>query len=365
MLNRLKDYFDAAASAVRERMRLIIVAVVGVALIAIIGSYFFFHAKARTPEFALTAASEAIESHDSRAFNRAVDVDQLLNSSYDGFVDGLMESDRAMSPEAREAITNFTQMLRVPIINSLKTAIDAYVETGNLDGNVKDAGDEHLMAASDIMDRAGLSKLEFRQVDNVIVDRNDPDRAVADIRFYQPETDSDFVFKVVIERKEDENWRVVRIDNFSEFTEIVAKARRAALDKYLAQTAEINLRHDQTIREAEQKYGTILSLGSLGQDQTRVDLNVLLTDVVKKDWEVRKQELFSVEVPKAAETLQNLRLKICDLSIESAEDYARWMEDKKSTTAKAADDKRKQVQALMEEERLLISRMTRLPSDNQ
>ena len=368
MLNRLKGYLNEAMAAVHERMKFIIAGVVAVILIAIIGAYFFFHTKARTPDYALQAAGEAIEKHDSRMFNHVVDVERLLNSSYDGFVDGLMESDRAMSPEAREAITNFTQMLRVPIINSLKTAIETYVETGNFDRQTKVGDEEDFMAATDIMERAGLSRLEFRRVDAVTVDPNNNDRAIADVRFYQPETANDFVFKVVVEREEDDNWRVVRIENFQEFTEIVAGTRRAA---YLAQTLEINLRHDQTIREAEQKYGTILSLGSLGQDQTRFDLKVLLTDVVKKDWEVRKQELFSVEVPKAAETLQNLRMKICDLSIESAEDYARWMEDKKGSTVKAAEDKRKQVQTLMEEERLLISRMTRqtfeehVPADEQ
>lgn len=359
MLNRIGNYFSASATALAERMKFIAVGILIIALIAIIGAYFFSHSKARTPDYALNMVSDAIRLHDSRAFNSVVDVEQVLNSSYDGFVDGLIESDRAMSPEAREAITNFTQMLRTPIINSLKTAIETYVETGKFDQQPTVEDDDHFMAATDIMERAGLSKLEFRKIDGIAIDPNNEDRAVADLRFYQPEANDDFVFKVVVERGDDENWRVIRIDNFREFTEIVAQIRRVALDQYLAQTSEINLRHDQTIREAEQKYGTILSFGSLGQDQTRFDLKVLLTDVVKKDWEVRKQELFSVEVPKAAETLQNLRLKICDLSIGSAEDYAKWMEDKKGSTVKAAEDKRKQVQALMEEERILISRMTR------
>ena len=359
MLNRIKNFFNTSRAALLDKMKYIVGGIVAVGLIAVIGAYFFFHAKARTPDYALNLLNESIQNHDVRTFNSVVDVDQVLNSSYDGFVDGLMESDRAMSPEAREAITNFTQMLRVPIINSLKTAIETYVETGNFDQQSNVEGDNNFMAATDIMERAGLSKLEFRKIDGVTIDPNNEERAIADIKFYQPETDKDFVFKVIIERGDDNNWRVSSIENFREFTEIVAQMRRAALDSYLAQTSEINLRHDQTIREAEQKYGTILSLGSLGQDQTRFDLKVLLTDVVKKDWEVRKQELFSVEVPRAAEPLQNLRMRICDLSIGSAEDYAKWMEDKKSATAKSAEDKRKQVQILMDEERLLISRMTR------
>lgn len=329
-----------------------------VLLIAITGAYFFLHSKVRTPDLALKMIGESIDAHDTRAFNKVVDVDNVLNSSYDGFVDGLIESDGAMSPEAREAITNFTQMLRQPIIDSLKTAIETYVESGSID-QTSGAGDNQFMAASDIMERAGLSKLEFKQVDGIVIDERNPDRAIADIRFNQPEATSDFVFKVVLDRSDDMNWRVVRIDNFRDFTEVVAKIRRAALDKYLEQTAEINLRHDQTLREAEQKYGAILSLGNLGQDQTRFDLKVLLTDVVKKDWEVRKQELFSVDVPRAAETLQNLRMRICDLSIGSTEDYAKWMEDNKSATMKSAEEKLKQAKVLTDEEKKLIARMTR------
>lgn len=340
-----------------NRMKLAFAGAAAVVLIAIIGAYFFFHAKAHTPEDTLELIGQSIEAHDSSQFNRLVDVDRLLNTSYDGFVEGLIESDQSMAPEAREAITNFTQMLRVPIISSMKTAIDTYVETGAFDQATPD--DEEFMAASEIMDRAGLSRLEFRNIDSVTTDSENENRAFADVRFYQPETNEDFVFRIVIERDEEENWRVERIENFREFTELVAQTRRASLDKYLEQTAEINLRHDQTIREAEQKYGSILSLGSLGQDKTRFDLKVLLTDVVKKDWEVRKQELFSVDVPKAAEPLQKLRMQICDLSIESADDYAKWMEDKKGATVKSAEEKRKQVQTLLEEERKLINRMTR------
>ena len=179
---------------------------------------------------------------------------------------------------------------------------------------------------AEIMERAGLSKLDYRGIDGVSLDENNPNRAIADVRFYQSEAANEFVFKVVLEKDDDSDWRITRLENFREFTELIAQTRRAALDKYLEQTS---------------------------------DLKVLLTGVVKKDWEVRKQELFGVEVPKAAEPLQNLRMRICDLSIESAADYAKWMEDKKSATVKSADEKHKQVLVLLDEEKLLIGRMTR------
>ena len=199
--------------------------------------------------------------------------------------------------------------------------------------------------------------MEFRQVDEIKMDSEDNNKAIAEVRVYQQEAARDFTFEVELTKDERGNWKVTSIKNFRNFINMVNQTRRTQLDKYLDETAAIITRHDNTIREAEQKYGSILSIGSLGQDNTRSDLKVLITDVVKKDWEVRKQELFNVSVPKGAEALQNLRIKICDLSIESADLYAKWLSDKKAATIKEAEEKRKQVQTLQEEEKLLVNRM--------
>ena len=118
------------------------------------------------------------------------------------------------------------------------------------------------------------------------------------------------------------------------------------------------MRHELAIREAEQKFGTILSLGSLGQDNTRAELKTLMDDVYKKDWEARKQELFSLHVPKDAETLQNLYMKICDLCIDYATDYSKWLDDKNAMTIKSAETKLHQAQTLMTEAAALAKRMS-------
>ena len=154
-------------------------------------------------------------------------------------------------------------------------------------------------------------------------------------------------------------WHVVDIKNFREFIEMLNQTRHEQLKEYLEETESIITRHDKTIKDAEQKYSSILSSGRLGQDNTRNNLKNLMIDVIKKDWEVRKQELFNVKIPKDAEALQNLRIKICDLSIESAELYAKWMDDKNAATIKEADNKRKQVQTLFDEEKLLVARMSK------
>ena len=337
----------------------------GLALIIILCViYFSVISASNTPEGTIKLIEEAVATHDKEKFDKYVDVDNLLNTSYDSFVDGMISADTTMSEEVKSSVMNFTQILKVPMIASMKAGIDNYINTGSFTDNSKinseeKSADEHQIALSEVLERAGIDKLEYRQVDKAIIDKDDENKAIVEVIAFQKETAKDFIFEVEMQRDDKGDWRVKGIKNFRNFINMMNQTRREQLDKYLEDTASIINRHDKTIREAEQKYGSILSSGSLGKDDTRVDLKTLMTDVVKKDWEVRKQELFNVSVPKGAEALQNLRIKICDLSIESAELYSKWMEDKKASTIKDADDKHKQVQNLLEEEKFLVNRMTK------
>jgi len=315
------------------------------------GGYYYFHVSADTPEYAIKAVSHSIEKHDLNEFHRVVNVDSVLNSGYDGFVDGMTSFDSTMTPEAKESIRNLTQMLRAPLIISLKAAIDAYVSTGDLNTQ------EHIGVA-EMVQRMGLNDIEVRGVKNIQLNDANRNEAFADLVIFQKELDRDFPIQVLLTRGDDGRWQIVRVQNFKDFVAQINQVRRAAIDEYLVKSTEINTRHELALREAEQKYGSILSVGSLGQDKTRAELKALMSDVVKKDWEARKQELFSLHVPKDAETLHNLYMRICDLSIGYADDYAKWMDDKNSLTIKTAESKLQQAHTLMTEAAALVKRMT-------
>ncbi len=325
----------------------------GVAALAVVvtgGGYYYFHTNIDTPETAIKAVTRSIEKHDVKNFHKAVDVDSLLDSGYAGFVDGLTAFDNSMTPDARDAIKTFTEMLRAPVLLSMKSAIDSYVETGNLnlDENV---------GVSEILHRTGLNDVEVRSVQNIQVKDANRDEAFADVIVFQSELGREFPFQITLVRKDDK-WQIARIENFKEYVAQVAQARREQINDYLANVGEINSRHEATIREAEQKYGLILSMGSLAQDKTRAELKTLMNDVIKRDWEVRKRELFSLTVPKDAESLQKLYMQICDLSIAAAQDYAKWMDDKNAATIKSAEGKIHQSQTLMTEAASIARRMS-------
>lgn len=326
----------------------------GLAALAIVvtgGGYYFFHVKSDGPEAAINAVTLSIERHDVTEFHRAVNVDSLLDSGYAGFVDGLTAFDNSMTPDARDAIKTFTEMLRTPLMLSLKSAIDSYVATG--DPNLKEN-----VGVAEILQRTGLNDIEVRKVKNIELNDANRNEAFADVIVFQPELGHEFPIQITLARNNENQWQIVRIENFQEYVSKVAEARRHLLGEYLSKAGEINSRHAAAIREAEQRYGTILSTGNLGQDKTRAELKALMTDVIKTDWETRKQELFVLKVPKDAETLHNLYMKICDLSIAAAQDYAKWMDDKNAATIKAAEDKIHQAQTLNSEAMAIAKRMT-------
>ncbi len=326
----------------------------GLAALAVVvagGGYYYFHVNTDTPAYAIEAVSKSIEHRDVKEFNRAVNVDSVLDSGYEGLADGLAAVDSTATPETQETLRNVTRMLREPMLASLKSAVNSYVATGTL--NPKEN-----VGVLEILERAGLNGAEIRDVKNVELNDADKNEAFADVIVYQPELGRDFPIEIILSRGKDDRWQITRVKNFQEYVAQITQARREQLNQYLAQAAEINARHDVTIRAAESKYGLILSAGSLAQDKTRAELKTLLDDTFKRDWEARKQELFGLHVPKDAETLHNLYLRICDVWIDAAQDYGRWLDDNNALTIRAAEDKIHQAQDLTSDAANLAKRMT-------
>lgn len=326
----------------------------GIAALAVAvagGGYYYFNMRTDTPDYAIKAVSESIEKHDVQEFHRVVNLDSVLDSGYNGFVDGMTAPGNVTTPDAKEAIRNFTQILRVPLLLSLKTAVDSYIETGSFDT-------KEYVGVMELIERTGLNDIEVRGVHNIKLNDENKNEASADLVIYQPELGREFPIQITLTRGADNQWQVSRVRNFQDYVAQITQARRIQLDEYLAKAGEINAKHEAKIRESEQKYAAILTQGNLAQEKTRIELKTLLNEVLKPDWEARKQELFSLPVPKGAAQLHDLYMKICDSSIAAAQDYAKWLDDKNIATIKAAEEKIHQVQTLMAEAAILAKRLT-------
>ncbi len=322
-------------------------------LIAVAAGAWYFKIYTKTPEYAMKQIEASLVQHDGKLFHRYVDMDALLDNSYDEFLEGLMGVDQALTEDAKGAVGNFAQMMKRPLLLSFHTAVDQYVETGTWSAGEDGKNEYEQMGDSEFLMRSGLQKMEFRGLDGIEED-SDTGRAVANTRVYQKDAQEEFVFEVMLKKAENGDWRVEEIRNLEDFMKLVGRARQKEMEKYLEDTAAIITKHERIIRDAEMKYGDILSAGSLGNPVTREEIRKLMKDVIQKDWEERKQELFMVSVPVSAQTLQHLRMRICDLYIDYAKGYAEWMLDKKAVTVRDADAKLKQAKTLEQEERALM-----------
>ena len=147
---------------------------------------YFFQSEEKNPAFAMKNVEIAVANHDKEQFYKFVDIDSVLNSSCDEVLEGLADSDKSMSIEAREAVKNFTQMLKAPLMLSLKSAVDNYIETGKFNAS-EDLG------VKDILNKTGIDKIEIRGVENIFVNREQVDEAFADIKIFHPEIGEEFI----------------------------------------------------------------------------------------------------------------------------------------------------------------------------
>ncbi|SEH25914.1 DUF2939 domain-containing protein [Selenomonas sp. KH1T6] len=335
------------------RMKLYLLLAVLV-LLAMGSGYWYFQVYTKTPDYALQKIERALEEHDQKTFERYVDMDALLDKSYDDLMEGLMDAEQPLSTEAKFTVGNFTQMLKAPLITSFKQAVEQYVNTGSWTQESKESSQG--FEAAQVLEKSGICESSFRKVDSMAKDK-EAGTAIAKVRIFQQEANEEFVLDVQFTEQPDGTWRITEINNFHEFVMFLTKARRAQLIQYADTTAEIISRHDAAMMQAQEQFNNLLSRGTLGSDETRKALKNFMEGTIKADWQQRKTELEAVTVPAAAQTLHHLRLRICDLHIAYAAGYAAWMTDKKATTIREADRQLKQAKTLEQEEKFLARRV--------
>lgn len=337
-----------------KHLKIKLLIVLGVlALIAFGGLAYYFAIYTKTPEYSVKMIERSIERHDVKKFREYVDLDSIADSSYDEFMTGLTDTQTPLGDEATAAIKELGRMLKKPLIASFEKAVDEYVKTGDWES---DDGDEDAIDSGEVIARSGIKNASFRGIDSIAVDK-EAGTATAYARIFQAEANDEFVLEVRFQKENNGIWRAKEIANVHDFIVFVSRAKRNKITKYLDETAAIAATHDKTMRDADFEFQKILASGSLGKDATRLELKKLMENTVKKDWQTRRDELAAVNVPDAAQSLQRLRLRICDLHIAYADGYANWMTDKKASTIRDADAQLKQAKTLEEEARFLTSRM--------
>lgn len=331
-------------------------AILAVAVVAVIGGVWWYAAYyTNTPEYTIKMIQECIENHDKDKIKKYIDFDHLLDTSSDALLEGLVDASIPAVGEAKDAVSSFSRMFKAPVIMSLQMAIDNYIENGQW-AKSNSAEGMGTIDADMVLQKSGLGATSFRKLDSMAVD-SDNGTAVAKVRVFQDEANEEFILDVEFVKNDDGGWQLYEITNLKDFITMVNNSRRDNVKRYLDQSSTIMSNHDAKIMSLEQEVSRVLNGGSLGNTDTRKELRNIMEDKVVPEWQGRKSELEAMSVPPAAGTLHRLRIKICDLHIEYAKGYAKWMDDKNASTIRTADAALKQARTLEKEAELLTKQV--------
>lgn len=314
------------------------------------GAIWYYGYYTKTPEYAVRMMEDASASHDVAKFERYVDVRKIAERAGDEFLEGVMDSDRAMTEEARSAVSNFASIFKASVSKSFEDAAREYVRTGEWGGLSPDA--------QLILEKAGLYQSEPCGVEGLEKNAEDG-KAMLGLRLYQKEAENDFVLKIRLAKGQDGAWRAEEAANFRDFIAFVMKARKEQFRSYLKTTEDILRVHEEKISAADKKLVDILHSGSMGDMNVRRQMRTVMAEEILPDWQLRRSELEKIEPPTAAQTLHRLRLRICDMRISYAIRYAEWLETKKAGDIQEANEILKEARTLEQEAETMTHRMMR------
>ena len=314
------------------------------------GALWYYGYYTRTPEYAVRMIEEATISHDVVKFERYVDVRKISEMAGDEFLEGVMDSDRALTEEARSAVSNFASIFKASVSKNYEDAIREYVRTGEWGGLSPDA--------QLLLDKAGLYQAEPRGVEGLEKNAEDG-KATLGLRLYQKEASNEFVLKVRLVKGQDGVWHAEEVANFRDFITFVMKARKEQFRSYLKTTEDILRAHEEKISAADKKLVDILHSGSMGDMNVRRQMRAVMAEEILPDWQLRRSELEQIDPPTAAQTLHRLRLRICDMRISYAIRYAEWLETKKAADIQEANEILKEARTLEQEAETMTHRMVR------
>ena len=195
-----------------------------IAVIAIVlGWYFLYFTK--TPVYSLNLARESVEKHDVVTFKKHVDVESIIGSGYDDFVDvqmnDLLIKDNPFKGFAEVMLKGLKSQI-VPVLSQeIYNGIEKKSEDSNQNAKSKEA-------ANDVKEKTGVKDLEFKSIGSATIDGNS---ANVPIIFSSKNLNQDVTFNLLMKKLEDGTWQAIKVNNFKEYLELVEKNEKNKTNK--------------------------------------------------------------------------------------------------------------------------------------
>lgn len=201
----------------------IIIAVLIAVIAIVLGWYFWYFTK--TPVYSLNLARESVEKHDVVTFKKHVDVESIIGSGYDDFVDVQMNDPLIKDNPFKGFAEVMLKGLKSQIVPVLTQEIYNGVEKKSEDSNQNTKSKE---AASEVKEKTGVKDLEFKSIGSATIDGNS---AIVPIIFSSKDLNQDVTFDLLMKKLEDGTWQAIKINNFKEYLDLIEKNKNNKTNK--------------------------------------------------------------------------------------------------------------------------------------
>lgn len=344
-------------------------------LIALITSFFIYiGVYTKTPDYAMKTAQQALVNRDSDTFNRYVDLISLSSRAYDDLTADIFKYDTKLSERERSLFENFYVLIR-PHIAQGATDVINYKITNDLwtlpSGILQ--GRQLGIDFDLLLERSLIRHTTIKSIGNV--EYSESDKAVVNIDVVDDYTDSTFTLQLEIEKVNGagwsfggfefeflnrkwkvgtlnfnlgtSDWRVVGINNYRQYLDLVSPTLQQQLANYIDSTQEIVDRYNSVFRTQRNEfvYMQRTSSGVMSPQQKEKIASYIENNIIPH-LQIRQQELDEVDVPNGALYLSQLRKESTNITISAWSYYIKALRENSAESFYTAESLHKQELAI-------------------
>ena len=326
-----------------------------VLLLLIFGiSYGIWHfvSRTKTPVYAMNKIIESVMKGDLETFNKHVDLMAVTTRAYDDLTGDMFKNDEQISMSDRILFENFYVLIRPQMCQGAVNVINTKIQTGSWTLPEEILKGRQLGIDFDLLlERSLIRHTMITGVENI---ENHGNKATADIKIIEENSQTPFTLKVTLENFsnvgwqmgseyfelfgetwkfpglnfafDDNSWKLTSVDNYKEYLETVTPILQKDIDAYIDATAEIVDRYNYLFAIEQDNFivmqRTSSGVMSSGQRERIADyINNTIIPTLKD----RQLELDKVEVPSGAKYLASLRMESTLTTITAWQFYAQGL----------------------------------------
>ena len=304
--------------------------------------YVFVYTK--TPTYAMRSAFSALSDNDMETFRRHVDLPSITSRAYDDLTLDLFKYDKQLSEHERSLFENFYVLIRPQMSEGAVDVIEYRMNNGEwiLPGGIL-TGRQLGIDFDLLLERSLIRHTTIKELGNIDYVG---DKARAELKVVEDYTGMPFTLELTLESRADSgrtfgggeveifdhkwtvgsfnfnfdssSWKVIAIENYRDYLDVVSPILRQELADYIDATAEIVDRYNSTFKMQQDAFAFMQQTREgIMTEQQRQNVAGYIENTIIPTLQDRQSELDQIGVPNGAKYLAERRRESTDITIRA------------------------------------------------